>query len=138
MNAFDFVVTIAIGTTLASTILDGSIALTDGLTALAVLIVLQFIISWLSSRSQKINRIAKSEPKLLCYKGDFIYDALKRERIVESEIMQSLRSKGYSSLEEADAVVLETNGNLSIINKLKDQDTEKSVLRKVKNVTKIK
>jgi uncharacterized membrane protein YcaP (DUF421 family) len=129
MNAFDFVVTVAIGTTLSSTILDSSIALTDGLTAFVVLVGLQFAISWFSSRSQRIDRIVKSEPKLLCYNGAFLFDALKRERIVESEIMQSLRSQGFSSLKDVNAVVLETNGNISIISELKD---DKSALKEVK------
>jgi len=118
MNAFDFIVTVAIGTTLASTILNSSVALTDGLTALIVLIGLQFLISWTSSRSKKFSRLMKSEPKLLCYKGELLLDALKQERIVESEIFQSLRSKGYSSLNDAEAIVLETNGNISVIGKI--------------------
>jgi uncharacterized membrane protein YcaP (DUF421 family) len=128
MNAFDFVVTVAIGTTLSSTILDSSIALTDGLTAFVVLVGLQFTISWFSSRSRRIDRIVKSEPKLLCYKGAFLFDALKQERIVESEIMQSLRSQGYSSLKDVDAVVLETNGSISVISELKEN---KSALKEV-------
>jgi uncharacterized membrane protein YcaP (DUF421 family) len=127
MNAFDFIVTVAIGTTLASTILDQTITLTEGLTAFIVLIGLQLSISWFSSRSKRFSRLVKSEPKLLCYKGRLINDALRQERIVESEIMQSLRSKGYSSLQDVDAVVLETNGNISIISTVKGQVNNSSL-----------
>ena len=129
MNAFDFIVTVAIGTTLASTILDSSIALTDGLTAFIVLSGMQFSISWLSSRSKRFSRLVKSEPKLLCYKGEFLKDAMKKERIVEAEIQQALRLNGYSSLQEAEAVVLETNGNISIINKI--DRSEKSSIKDI-------
>lgn len=129
MNTFDFIITVAIGTTLTSTILDRTIALTDGLTAFIVLIGLQFLISWVSSRSKRFSRLVKAKPKLLCYRGELLYDALKQERIVESEIMQSLRSNGYSSLKDADAVVLETNGNISVIGKLNKH--EKSTLKDI-------
>lgn len=122
MNAFDFIVTVAIGTTLASTILDRTIALTDGLIAFIALVTLQFVISWMSSRHKRFSRLVKSEPKLLGYKGKLLYDAMKKERIVENEILQNLRSSGYSSLSDMDAIVLETNGNISVISKL-GQDT---------------
>lgn len=130
MNAFDFIVTVAIGTTLASTILDSNIALTDGLTAFIVLIGLQFTISWLSSRSKTFSRAVKSEPKLLCYKGECLKDALNQERIAQTEILQTLRSKGYASLQEVEAVILETNGSISVINKL--DYSEKSSMKDVK------
>jgi uncharacterized membrane protein YcaP (DUF421 family) len=130
MNAFDFIVTVAIGTTLSQTILDRTVTLSEGLTAFFVLIGLQFLISWSSSRSKKISRLIKSEPKLLSYKGEFLHDALKEERIVELEVIQALRSKGYSSLNDVDAVVLETNGNISIIDKVNQADAN-STLRDV-------
>jgi len=130
MNAFDFIVTVAIGTTLASTILDRTIKLSDGLTAFIMLIGLQLLISWFSSRSKKFSRVMKSEPRLLSYKGTLLYDALRQERLVESEIFQSLRSSGYSSLNDVEAIVLETNGDISIISKLKDNG--KTAMKDVK------
>ncbi len=129
MNAFDLIVTVALGTTLASTILDSSITLTDGLTALIVLIGLQFSISWLSSRSKTFSHWVKSEPKLLCYRGELLKDSMKQERIVQTEVLQALRSKGYSSLQEAEAVILETNGSISIISKI--DHSEKSSIKDV-------
>jgi uncharacterized membrane protein YcaP (DUF421 family) len=118
MNAFDFIVNVAIGTALASTILNSMVALSDGLTALVVLIGLQFLISYASSRSKKFSRFTKSEPKLLCYRGELLKGATKQERIADSEILQALRSSGYSSIGEVDAVVLESNGNISVIKDL--------------------
>lgn len=117
MNAFDFIVTVALGTTLASTILDSNIALTDGLTALVVLIVLQFLISCVETRSKRFSHLIKAEPKLLCYKGILLHDSMRKERVAKSEILQALRQNGYSSIEDAFAVVLETNGNFSVLSK---------------------
>ena len=48
MNAFDLVVTIAIGSTLATVLLSRDVALAEGVVAFAVLIGFQFVITWLS------------------------------------------------------------------------------------------
>ena len=50
MNAFDFVVTVALGSTLATMLLSADVALAEGVVALALLIGLQFVITWLSAR----------------------------------------------------------------------------------------
>ncbi len=65
MNAFDFVVTVALGSTLATVLLSKDVALAEGLAACATLIALQFIIAWLSVRSQTVSGFVKSEPSLL-------------------------------------------------------------------------
>lgn len=50
LNAFDLVVTVALGSTLATILLDEKVPLAEGLTAFAVLIGLQFVVTWTSVR----------------------------------------------------------------------------------------
>lgn len=69
MNAFDLVVTVALGSTLATVLLTKSVALAEGLTAFVLLIFLQFVLTWLSVRSRAVGRLVKSEPTLLVYQG---------------------------------------------------------------------
>jgi len=69
MNAFDLVVTMALGSTLATIILSRDVALAEGVLAFAVLIGLQYAVTWLSVRSQAISRFVKSDPTLLFYRG---------------------------------------------------------------------
>lgn len=129
MNAFDFVVTVALGSTLATVLLTKSVPLVDGLLAFALLIFLQYAITWLSVRSRTISKLVKSEPTLLVYRGAFLPAALKAERVTEAEILAGLRAQGIASLTDAAAVVLETGGDLSI---MKDTtDGPKSVLQDV-------
>lgn len=115
LNVFDLVVTVALGSTLASTIVSKDTALAEGITALAVLIFLQFVIAWLSARSRRISRLVKAEPRLLFYQGEFLEDAMLDERITEGEIKQAVRSSGIVSLKNVEAVVIETNGDLSVM-----------------------
>src|SRR3990170_1372212 len=72
MNAFDLVVTVALGSTLATILLSKDVALVEGIVALALLIGLQFLITWLSVRSAKVSRLVKAEPALLFHRGSFL------------------------------------------------------------------
>src|SRR5690606_9720944 len=115
MNAFDFIVTIALGSTLATVLLNKDVALADGVLAFAVLISLQYVITYLSARSRRVSNLVKSTPTLLVYKGEMLGRAMKKERIANDEIHAIVREKGFSSLEQIDAVVLETDGTLTLI-----------------------
>lgn len=117
MNAFDFIVTVALGSTLATLVLSKDIALAEGMLAIAMLIFLQFIITWLSVRSKTVSRLVKAEPRLLYYQGEFLWNAMKTERVNQGEVLQAMRSQGINH-EDVEAVVLETDGSFSVVNKV--------------------
>jgi uncharacterized membrane protein YcaP (DUF421 family) len=118
-NSFDFVVTIALGSTLATVIMSKDVSFTEGIFALVLLIGLQFIITWLSVRSNWVEKLIKAEPTLLLDKGEFLRDAMRRQRVAEGEILMAIRNKGAATIEEVEAVVLETDGSFSVIKKSK-------------------
>ncbi|RFP65325.1 DUF421 domain-containing protein [Hymenobacter lapidiphilus] len=115
MNAFDLIVTVALGSMLASTILSKSVALFDGLLGMGVLIGLQYVITWLSVRYRAVDKLVKAEPTLLVYQGRFLHDLMKAQRVTEGEILTSLRERGVDSLDKAAAVVLENDGSLTAL-----------------------
>lgn len=117
LNAFDLIVTVALGSTLATVILNKNVALADGLLALAMLIGLQLGISLLSVHIKRSRKLIKTEPFLLFFRGSYLKDALVRHRITEDEILQVARSSGIANLEDVEAIVLETNGQFSVIKK---------------------
>jgi len=115
LNAFDFVVTIALGSILASTILLKDISLTEGILALLGLVGLQWIVTRCSNLSQRFANIFRSQPRLLLRDGDFIDRALAEERVTCNEVEAAIRKKGHGRIEEVTAVVLESDGTLSVI-----------------------
>lgn len=115
MNAFDFVVTVALGSTLATVLLSETVALAEGVTAFVLLIGLQFAITRLSVRSATVRRLSKSEPTLLFHDGRFLEGAMRRERVVRGEVLAAVREQGKGSLDEVAAVVLETDGTFSVV-----------------------
>lgn len=115
MNAFDFVVTVALGSTLATVLLSKDVVLAEGLLALLLLCGLQFIVAYLSVRSRRVESMVKSEPTLLLYRGRFLDDAMRRERITKDEVMAALHSQGVGDVSFAEAAVLESDGSVSVM-----------------------
>lgn len=115
LNAYDFIVTVAFGSTLATIFLNTDVSLSEGALALALLAALQLLLAWLSSRREKIRSLITSQPVVLVSHGHMEEEAMRRNRITESEIFQSLRSSGVGDLSQVAAVVLETNGTLTVI-----------------------
>jgi uncharacterized membrane protein YcaP (DUF421 family) len=120
-NAFDFVVTVALGSSFATAFLSKDTAFVQVALAFALLVFLQFLATWLSVRFRGVERLLKAEPALLVYRGQLRRDALVRERVSEEEIRAALRGKGIGSIEEVGAVVLETDGSFSVIPKLAER-----------------
>jgi uncharacterized membrane protein YcaP (DUF421 family) len=124
MNAFDFVVTVALGSTLATVLLSKDVALVEGVVAFALLVCLQFVVTWLSVRAKAVGRLVKSEPALLFFKGEFLSHTMKRERVTRAEAESAVRQHGGGSLAAVLAIVLETDGSMSIIER-KEDDVER-------------
>lgn len=116
-NSFDFIVTIALGSTLASLVLSKDVSLSEGIAALAVLIFLQFIITKLAVYSKFFRDVIKDQPTLLLSNGEFIEKNLRKTRVTESEILATIRASGIGAVEEVGAVVLETDGSFTVIKK---------------------
>ena len=77
MNAFDLIVTVALGSTLATVLLSKDVALADGAVAMGLLISLQFIISWTSVRFSWVRRLVTGEPLMLLYQGEYLPHSLR-------------------------------------------------------------
>jgi uncharacterized membrane protein YcaP (DUF421 family) len=121
MNAFDLVVTVALGSTLATILLSQDVALAEGVTAFALLIGLQFVVAWLSVRSKTVARFVKAEPSLLVYRGEMLDGALRAQRVTHEEILAAVRAQGVASLAAVEAVVLETDGSFTIVKPPQEQ-----------------
>lgn len=115
MNAFDLIVTFALGSTLATVLLSKDVALAEGVLAFALLIGLQFIVTWSSVRVRWVRRLVTGEPQMLLKRGAFLSAALRRARITEDEVRAAVRSAGLCDLEAVEAVVLETDGSFSVV-----------------------
>lgn len=115
MNAFDFVVTVALGSTLATILLSKGVALLEGVLAFVVLTGLQFVIAWSVLRSERLADAVKSAPRRLLTDGVIDDDALVAERVTAGEVKAAIRKSGYGDLSMVVAVFLETDGSFTVI-----------------------
>lgn len=115
MSAFDLVVTVALGSTLATILLSKDVTLAQGTAALVLLIAMQFVVTWSSVRMPWVRKLVTGEPRLLLYRGQILEDALRKARVTEDEVRSAVRSAGHPTLGEVEAVVLETDGAFSVV-----------------------
>ena len=115
MNNFDWIVTVAIGSLAASGILLQDVSVADAALAIAILTACQWATTWLITRSEGFSRLVKPAPRLLMEGGRMLTRAMRRERISHAELLSRLRRQGYVRGAEAQWVVLETDGSLTVI-----------------------
>ncbi len=115
LNAFDLVVTVALGSTLATVVLSKDVALAEGALAFAALALLQWLVSRFSTAWSGFANAVRSQPRLLLENGHFVENALEAERVTRDEAVQAIRDQGIGRLNEVAAVVLESDGSMSVI-----------------------
>jgi uncharacterized membrane protein YcaP (DUF421 family) len=116
-NAYGLVITVALGSALASAVLTKEVTLADGVLAIALLLGLQYLFSSLISRYRWAARYLTASPALLVRNGQLLEDQLRRERVTPAEIRAAVRRAGLARVEDVLAVVLETDGSLSVVPK---------------------
>lgn len=114
LNAFDLVVTVALGSILASILLQESIALAEGAVAIGILLLLQFMVTYGSVHSSAFASLVRSEPGLLARNGQFCCQNMQRERLTEDEVMGAVRSAGAEDISQVKFVILEADGSISV------------------------
>ncbi len=115
LNAFDLIVSVSMGSVLATTITSTDLTLVDGLVGFAVLAGMQYLVAWVSSKKPSARTVITANPTVLVRDGELLHDEIADNRLVESEILQAIRANGTGDVAEVRAVVLETDGTLSVI-----------------------
>ena len=115
MSGYDLVITIALGSLIATIPLQPSIALADGVAAIATYLGLQFLLAWVVRRYPAARSLVKSRPHLVVWNGHLLAEKLDSLNITDSEVRAAIRSSGAASMEEVLAVVLENDGQWSVV-----------------------
>lgn len=132
MNNFDWIVTVALGSLVGSTILSADVALLEGFSAIAILLLMQWIFTKASVYSDQVNHMLHSQPTLLVYRGELLDEAMRRERVTRQEVLAAVREQGIGDLDEVWAVAIESDGELSVLPRSGSQ--EPSLLHNVEGM----
>lgn len=127
MSGFDVVFTVTLGSVIATVAISKDVALADGVAALVTLLVLQEIIRRLQSRYLAAHHLVREAPRVMLWDGALLEDRLRESNVSADEIRAAVRKAGLRSLSDARVVVLENDGDWSVIAK-SEQESDESAL----------
>ena len=114
MSSFDFAITVAVGSVVASTVLSETPSILEGAAALAGLYLCQRAVSWARYR-YGAARLVDNTPVLLMVGDTFFEDVLAQTRVTKDDVYGKLREANVLDFDEVQAVVLEATGDISVL-----------------------
>jgi len=124
MSGYDVIVTVTLGSIVASVILPPSLTLADALAAVLTLIALQRLTRWLQSRWLPAHHAVREAPRVVLWDGQLLEDRLRDVKVSGDEVRAAVRKSGFGSLNEVLAVVLENDGQWSVVAKREGSSDE--------------
>ena len=115
LSGFDFAITVAIGSLIASTVLADSPPLGLAIVVLATLYVVQILVGKLRRSSSFVRNIVDNKPILLM-KGDVMLEAnMAKAKVSKADIFAKLREANVLKFDQILAVIMETTGDISVL-----------------------
>lgn len=115
MSSFDFAMTVAIGSLIASTILTKDPPLIQAMVALAMLYVLQMTVARLRGKSKSIIYAVDNQPLLLMRGSEILDNNLVKAKVTHDDLRSKLREANVTQLSQVKAVVMEATGDVSVL-----------------------
>ena len=115
MSSFDFAITVAMGSVVATTVLGPQPALLQAVVALGALYALQTALGVARQRSSAVARLVDNGPVLLMEEGRVIDEALRRAEVTRSDLVAKLREANVTRMSQVRAVVMESTGDVSVL-----------------------
>lgn len=114
LSPIEFVAILLISNAVQNSMNGGDNSLLGGLILAATLILLSFVISYLTFRFKSFRLFFEGSPTMLIHNGKPIEKNLWRERMPHSELTTLLRKQGVHSYKEVQTAVLESDGTVSV------------------------
>ena len=115
MNNFDWIVTVAMGSMVASSVVVKDVAVADALVGIGGLLAMQYLVTRSLLHSSASRTLFRAAPRLLLHRRRLLKENMRAERVLEQEVMAAVREAGLRSFDEVEAVILETDAQLSVI-----------------------
>ena len=112
---FDMLLVVLLGNAVQNALLGSDTSVAGGLLLAITLISLNWIVGFVSARSEKVEALIEGSPVLLARDGEVYRDVLRKELISRADFDKALREAGCEAIDEVKLAVLETNGHITII-----------------------
>ncbi|WP_303831596.1 DUF421 domain-containing protein [Asticcacaulis taihuensis] len=115
MNAYDMVVTMALGSILTKAMLTKDQSIAESVLAIFLLIAFQYILSIAACRWTWFRKLVTASPTILYHDGLYLEAEMRRERVTLTEIEAAVHEKGVTDMREVSTVILGSNGQFSVL-----------------------
>jgi uncharacterized membrane protein YcaP (DUF421 family) len=114
---FDMLLLILLGNAVQNALLGQDTSLGGGLILAATLIVLNYFVGWVTTRSPAVERVIDGEPVVLARHGQVLHRVLQRELVSKADFARAMRDAGCENIDEVDLALLEINGHITFLRK---------------------
>ena len=123
LQPFELTIAIMIADLASIPMSDSGIPISNGIIPILGLLVMHLIISIINMKSIKAREIICGKPTILIYRGKIDEKALKKERFTINELQERLRGNGVVNLGDVEYAILETNGEITVMQKPEKRNT---------------
>ena len=115
LSVVDLTVVLVLGSAVETAMIHGNVTLAAGITSAATLLLVNRALTWLFLRSKRLRHLVGGGPVLLVHDGVPVDSHLRRVGMTPADLLEAVRGRGYASLAEVRAAVLETDGTVSVL-----------------------
>lgn len=115
MTPFDFVITVTLGSAFGRALTAPEVGVVDAVATFTVLVLLQWALAYARARSSRVAALVDVEPTVLFLDGERVEAALRRHRLTDKDLTSAVREKGWGSLGEVRAVLLQSDGQFAVV-----------------------
>ena len=123
LQPFELAIAIMIADLASIPMTDTGVPISNGIVPILGLLVMHLLISIINLKSMKAREIICGKPRILIYRGRIDEEALKKERFTINELQERLRDKNIINVFDVEYAILETNGQISVIEKPNKRNT---------------
>lgn len=140
MSSFDFVLTVATGSMIASAVVTQRPPILVALAAIAMVYVLQMGVAVLRQHSKRFQALVDNEPLVLMAGRDILEENMRKARVTHDDLRNKLRMQGVTNRDQVIAVVMETSGDVSVLkrNPKDDEPFEDWLVTQVRDADRLK
>lgn len=123
LQPFELAISIMIADLASIPMTDTGVPISNGIIPILGLLVMHLVISVVNLKSIKAREIICGKPRILIYRGRIDEKALKKERFTINELEERLRGNNVVNLCDVEYAILETSGNITVIQKPEKRNT---------------
>jgi len=123
LQPFELAISIMIADLASIPMTDAGVPISNGIIPILGLLVMHLLISIINLKSIKAREIICGKPRILIYRGKIDEKALIKERFTINELEERLRGNNIVNLGDVEYAILETSGDITVIQKPEKRNT---------------